>query len=35
VVLLFAAGPLRFDPAWAPGRAIRMGEAMARRAGRF
>lgn len=31
VVLLFAAGPLQFDPAWAPGGAIRMGQAMARR----
>lgn len=31
VVLLFPAGPLAFDPAWAPGRAIRMGEAMAMR----
>jgi phosphatidylserine decarboxylase len=29
VVLLFPAGPLRFNPAWAPGRAIRLGEAMA------
>jgi phosphatidylserine decarboxylase len=31
VVLLFPAGPLAFDPAWAPGRAVRMGEAMAMR----
>ncbi len=31
VVLLFPPGPLAFDPAWAPGRAIRMGEAMATR----
>lgn len=31
VVLLFPAGPLRFDPAWQPGGAIRMGEAMASR----
>jgi phosphatidylserine decarboxylase len=30
-VLLFPSGPLAFDPAWAPGGAIRMGEAMARR----
>ena len=30
VVLLFPAGPLQFDSAWAPGGAIRMGEAMAR-----
>ena len=29
VVLLFPPGPLRFNPAWAPGGAIRMGEAMA------
>ena len=29
VVLLFPAGPLSFNPAWQPGRAIRMGEAMA------
>jgi len=29
VVMLFPPGPLRFNPAWAPGRAIRMGEAMA------
>jgi phosphatidylserine decarboxylase len=29
VVMLFPKGPLRFNPAWAPGRAIRMGEAMA------
>jgi phosphatidylserine decarboxylase len=32
VVLLFPPGPLRFNPAWAPGGAIRMGEAMASRA---
>ena len=31
VVLLFPSGPLRFNPAWAPGGAIRMGEAMASR----
>jgi phosphatidylserine decarboxylase len=31
VVLLFPPGPLAFNPAWAPGRAIRMGEAMAQR----
>ena len=31
VVLLFPKGPLAFNPAWAPGRAIRMGEAMAQR----
>jgi len=30
VVLLFPPGDLRFNPAWAPGRAIRLGEAMAR-----
>jgi len=29
VVLLFPKGPLRFNPAWAPGGAIRIGEAMA------
>jgi len=29
VVLLFPNGPLRFNPAWTPGRAIRMGEVMA------
>jgi phosphatidylserine decarboxylase len=29
VVMLFPRGPLRFNPAWAPGGAIRMGEAMA------
>ncbi len=29
VVLLFPRGPLRFNPVWAPGRSIRMGEAMA------
>jgi len=34
VVMLFPAGPLRFNPAWAPGRSIRMGEAMAQRGDR-
>jgi phosphatidylserine decarboxylase len=29
VVLLFPKGPLRFNPAWGPGRPIRLGEAMA------
>ena len=29
VVLLFPPGPLAFDPAWTPGRAVRLGEAMA------
>jgi len=29
VVLLFPKGPLQFNPAWAPGAAIRLGEAMA------
>ena len=29
VVLLFPPGPLKFNPAWAPAGAIRMGEAMA------
>jgi phosphatidylserine decarboxylase len=31
VVLLLPPGPLRFNPAWVPGGAIRMGEAMADR----
>jgi phosphatidylserine decarboxylase len=31
VVLLFPAGGLRFNPAWAPGGAVRMGQAMASR----
>jgi phosphatidylserine decarboxylase len=31
VVLLFPKGVLHFNPAWAPGRAIRMGEVMAHR----
>ncbi|EJL90923.1 phosphatidylserine decarboxylase precursor [Polaromonas sp. CF318] len=29
VVMLFPKGPLRFNPEWAPGREIRLGEAMA------
>jgi phosphatidylserine decarboxylase len=29
VVLLFPAGPLHFNPAWAPGRSVRLGELMA------
>jgi phosphatidylserine decarboxylase len=29
VVMLFPKGPLAFNPAWAPGRAIQLGEAMA------
>jgi phosphatidylserine decarboxylase len=29
VVLLFPKGPLAFNPAWAPGAAVRMGEVMA------
>lgn len=29
VVMLFPKGPMRFNPAWAPAGAIRMGEAMA------
>ena len=33
VVLLFPRGPLAFNPAWAPGAAIRMGQAMAIRTG--
>ena len=28
VVLLFPPGPLKFNPAWVPGGAIRMGEAV-------
>ena len=32
VVLLFPEGPLHFNSAWAPGRAIRMGEVMGHRA---
>ncbi len=31
VVMLFPKGPLQFNPAWAPGGALRMGEAMAKR----
>ena len=32
VVMLFTqADALRFDPAWAPGGPVRLGEAMARR----
>jgi phosphatidylserine decarboxylase len=31
VVMLFPAGPLRFNPAWAPGGALQMGQAMASR----
>ncbi len=30
VLLLFPQGSLQFNPAWSPGRAIRMGEAMAK-----
>ncbi len=33
VVMLFPPGPLRFNAAWQPGGAIRMGQAMATRAG--
>ena len=32
VVLLFPQGPLQFNPAWVPGRAVRLGEVMAQRA---
>ncbi|MDP2004138.1 MAG: archaetidylserine decarboxylase [Rubrivivax sp.] len=32
VVLLFPRGPLRFNPAWAPGGAVRLGQVMAQRA---
>jgi phosphatidylserine decarboxylase len=31
VVLLFPPGPLRFNPAWQPGGAVRLGQAMAQR----
>jgi phosphatidylserine decarboxylase len=31
VVMLFPAGPLSFNPTWAPGGAVRMGQLMARR----
>ncbi len=31
VVLLFPKGPLRFNPAWAPGGAVRLGQVMANR----
>jgi phosphatidylserine decarboxylase len=31
VVLLFPPGPLRFNPAWAPGAPVRMGQLMATR----
>ena len=30
VVMLFPKGPLRFNPDWAPGRAVQLGELMAR-----
>ena len=30
VVALFPRSELQFSPAWAPGRAVRLGEAMAR-----
>lgn len=33
VVMLFPKGPLSFNPAWVPGGAIRLGEAMATRLG--
>jgi phosphatidylserine decarboxylase len=32
VVVLWPHGPLHFNPAWAPGGAVRLGETMARRA---
>ena len=32
VVMLFPAGPLRFNPSWAPAKSVRLGEAMAHRA---
>jgi phosphatidylserine decarboxylase len=31
VVLLFPRGPLRFNPDWQPGGAVRLGQAMAQR----
>ena len=31
VVLLFPKMPLQFNPAWAPGGAVRLGEVMAQR----
>jgi phosphatidylserine decarboxylase len=31
VVLLFPQGPLRFNPSWAPGTPVRLGELMAER----
>ena len=31
VVMLFPRGTLAFNPDWAPGRPIRLGEAMAQR----
>jgi phosphatidylserine decarboxylase len=33
VVLLFPAGTLQFNPDWAPGRSVRLGEAMATQSG--
>jgi phosphatidylserine decarboxylase len=30
--MLFPRGPLGFNPGWAPGRTVRLGEAMAQRA---
>ena len=33
VVMLFAPGPLQFNPAWAPSAAIQLGQAMARQRG--
>jgi phosphatidylserine decarboxylase len=29
VVMLWPAGPMQFNPEWVPGRAVRLGEAMA------
>jgi phosphatidylserine decarboxylase len=31
VVMLWPKGPLNFNPAWAPGKGIRMGEVMGQR----
>jgi len=33
VVMLFPKGPLKFNPAWTAGRAIKLGEEMAQRQG--
>ena len=33
VVMLFPKGPLKFNPAWSPAGAVRLGEAMASKRG--